>query len=184
MLRHTSIFSLYRWSERVPFFCKAVSKGGGAWFYCGWEYRRTANKKMGFLMRNTFLTRFSWVKKSTHYMQSSSLSSLSTLHTRRHIVPSHCPNRPFLCCCFSLPFHSFSTVILRVVFGLPLTIHPSGLQPSVITQSISHSLLGMWVKMRCTKESPSWLTQVPKKKDTMEWPLFILFIVFKCLSVF
>ena len=37
-------------------------------------------------------------------------------------------------------FVSLSTVLLQVVFGLPLALHPSGVHPNVVKQSFSPSL--------------------------------------------
>ena len=41
-------------------------------------------------------------------------------------------------------FDSFLTVLLQVVFGLPLALRPSGVYPNGVKQSLSPSLLSMW----------------------------------------
>ena len=40
-------------------------------------------------------------------------------------------------------FRSFWTVLLQVVFGLPLTLRPSVVHPNAVKQSFSPSLLSM-----------------------------------------
>ena len=72
-------------------------------------------------------------------------------------------------------FNSFSTVLLQVVFGLPLTFQPSGIHLSAVMQSFSPSLLSTCM---CPNQfflfDPSFIA--PIDRSSLD---FIAFIIFK-----
>ena len=61
-------------------------------------------------------------------------------------------------------FLSLSTVLLQVVFGLPLILRPSGVHPKAVKQSFSPSLLSTWPNqfhlLRCTSQLISLIPDI------------------------